>query len=358
MRSTIEDVARLANVSIATVSRYISGQSTLISLSTQERLKQAVAQLGYVPNAAARTLKTGRTRLIGVILADVSHANWSAMLGGIEAGSRELGYGVLISSAHNCAETQQSYLETFLQHGVDGILLNPAANGGQAVFDWTRVKAPVIQLDRGSADVRFPVVTIDNALGASLATRHLLDAGHRRIGIVSWEIAGLSNRQERLDGFLNTMHDAGANVPDQFVAIVNEQNSDGDRGIQELMNQPNPPTAIFTTNMELSLVALRRLKQLGVRVPAEVSIVGFDDPDWAALVDPPLTTVATSPYRIGRLAALRLCRAIEQGRPPDPRPSKLAPVLKIRKSVATPATHADSKRLDAALSQPVMASAK
>src|SRR5680860_22417 len=131
MRSTIEDVARLANVSIATVSRFTSGQTSLISPGTQNRLKYAVDQLSYIPNAAARTLKTGRTRLIGVILADVSHVNWSAMLGGIEAGSRELGYGVLISSAHNSVEVQQSYLETFLQHGVDGILFNPAADSGQ-----------------------------------------------------------------------------------------------------------------------------------------------------------------------------------------------------------------------------------
>ncbi|CAN5825085.1 LacI family DNA-binding transcriptional regulator [soil metagenome] len=336
MRSTIEDVARLANVSIATVSRFTSGQSSLISTVTQQRLQTAIEHLNYIPNAAARTLKTGRTRLIGVILADVSHANWSAMLGGIEAGSRELGYGVLISSAHNSVEVQQSYLETFLQHGVDGILLNPAAESEPTALDWARVKTPVIQLDRGLAYARFPVVAINNAMGASAATHHLLEAGHRKVGIVSWEIAGLSNRQERLDGFLSTMHDAGADVPDRFVAIVNERNSDGDRGIYDLMNQSDPPTAIFTANMELSLVALRELKRIGLCVPAETSIVGFDDPDWAALVDPPLTTVATSPYRIGRLAALRLCRAIEQGRPVYPRHSKLAPVLMIRDSVVPP----------------------
>lgn len=358
MRSTIEDVARLANVSIATVSRFTSGQTALISTATQERLKDAVKHLGYVPNAAARTLKTGRTRLIGVILADVSHVYWSAMLGGIEAGSRELGYGVLISSAHNSAATQQAYLDTFLQQGVDGILFNPAAGAGQAAPDWSRVKTPVIELDRGSAGAMFPVVAIDNALGASLATRHLLDAGHRKIGIVSWNVDGLSNRQERLDGFLGAMHDAGVDVPDRFVAIADDWSSDGDRAMQDLLNRPDPPTAVFTTNMALSLQALKGLKRMGLRVPADVSIVGFDDPEWAPLIDPPLTAVATNPYRLGKLAALRLCRAIDRGRPLDPRNSRLAPVLNIRGSVASPDFRRGSRRLYKSVANPVLVAAE
>jgi len=179
-------------------------------------------------------------------------------------------------------------------------------------------------------------VAVDNAKGASLAVQHLMEAGHRKIGIVSWEINGLSNRRERLDGFLSTMQDAAIDVPERYLAIVDEQSDGGVRGVQRLMDQTDPPTAIFSTNMELSLQVLTGLRQLGLRVPDDVSLVGFDDPEWAPLIEPSLTTIATPPFRLGKLAALRLCRAIERTPSSSSRHSRLAPRLIPRLSVAPP----------------------
>ncbi len=335
-RSTIEDVAILANVSIATVSRYTSGQRSIVAPSTQERLKLAIDKLGYVPNAAARSLKTGRTRLIGVILADVSHAYWSALLGGIQAGCTELGFGVLIASGNNSAANQYDYLRTYLEHGAEGILFNPAAGDAQFVADWMQVRIPVIQLDRGSPGAALPVVAVDNTLGAMLATRHLLERGHSRIGVISWHPETLTNRIERLNGFLTTMYDAGLSVPDQNVALVDQQSGSAREALAAMMAQAEPPTAIFSTNMEISLESVRFFHEAGLRVPADVSIVGFDDPEWTSVVDPPLTAVATPTFRLGKLAAIRVGRAIRMGEPLRLHSSKLAPTLIERRSVAAP----------------------
>jgi LacI family transcriptional regulator, kdg operon repressor len=336
MRSTIEDVARLANVSTATVSRYTSGQADLIAESTQERLRRAIDQLGYVPNAAARTLKTGRTGLIGVILADVSHVYWSAMLGGIEAGSREMGFDVLICSAHNSAAAQHAYLETLLSRGVDGILFNPAPGASGSHGIWNHLRTPVIQLDRGLPDLPYPIVAVDNALGARIATQHLLQHGHRRIGIVSWPVAGLTNREERLSGFLETLRDAGVEPAAHHLIEVDEGEDQIVRCIDELIARPDPPTALFCTNSELTIQTLLALRERGVDVPGSLSLVGFDDPKWAPLVQPPLTAIATPPFRLGKLAALRVCRAIVHKSTLRSGFSRLAPALRDRESVCSP----------------------
>lgn len=335
MRSTIEDVAREAKVSIATVSRFTNGRTAGMSLATQQRLREAIARLNYIPNSAARTLKTGRTRLIGVVLADIAHMYWSTMLAGIEEGCHQMGYGVIISSAGNSAEAQSTYLTTLQRQKVDGILLNPATADPDTIARWAELRGPVIMLDRTFPGLRFPLIAADNRRGAILATEHLLNHGHRRVGFISWEINGLSNRQERLDGFLAAMAAAGLTPPDHHIAFARESWDDGVRSIQTLLAQPDPPTAVFSANMELNLQVLAGLKLMGIRVPQDISVVGFDDAPWDPLLDPPLTAIATTPFRLGKLAALRLCRAIERDEMPTTRESRLPPHLIVRESVTT-----------------------
>jgi DNA-binding LacI/PurR family transcriptional regulator len=334
MRTTIEDVARDAKVSIATVSRFTNGRTTGMSQATQERLREVISRLNYVPNSAARTLKTGRTRLIGVVLADIAHMYWSTMLAGIEEGCQQLGYGVLISSAGNSAEAQSKYLTTLQRQKVDGILLNPATADPNTITRWSSLRGPVIMLDRTFPGLRFPLVAVDNRHGAVLATEHLIAHGHQKIGFISWEIEGLSNRQERLDGFLAAMEGAGLTPAAHHIAFARESWDDGVRSVQELVGQDDSPTAIFSANMELNLQVLVGLKIMGLRVPDDISVVGFDDAPWDPLLDPPLTAVATPPFRLGKLAALRLCRAINQSTMPAQRESRLLPQLIVRSSVS------------------------
>lgn len=334
---TIEDVAKEAGVSIATVSRFMNGQAGAMAPATRERLQRVVERLGYVPNAAARTLKTGRTRLIGVALADIAHMYWSTMLAGIEEGCARLGYGVLIGSASNRVEVQSDQVALFLKQKVDGLLINPTDADTATVAKWAALRCPVIMLDRTVPGLEFPLVSVDNVYGARLAVEHLLQLGHRRIAFVTWPVANLSNRRERLAGYSAALADAGLPTDPALIRVATESWDDGVRQTIDVFNQPDPPTAIFSANMELNLQVLAGLKQLGLRVPEDVSVVGFDDSPWDPLLDPPLTTVATPPRRLGVLAALRLCRAAERGVRLSPRESRIKPHLIVRRSAAPPA---------------------
>jgi DNA-binding LacI/PurR family transcriptional regulator len=334
MTATIEDVAREAHVSIATVSRYTNGRVARMSSATQERLRITIDRLGYIPNAAARTLKTGRTRLVGVVLADIAHMYWSTMLAGIEEGCQELGYGVLISSASNSAESQNKYLDALSRQKVDGFLLNPVMADPRTITSWATLRQPVIMLDRTFPGLGYPLVAVDNVRGAQLAARHLLDHGHRAIAFISWEINGLGNRQERLDGFTSTLRSAGVRPSARHIAFARVSWDDGVRATIDLFGASDRPTAVFSANMELNLQVLAGLKQLGLRVPDDVSVIGFDDAPWDPLLDPPLTAINTPPFRLGKLAALRLCRAIERRVPPAAHDSRLQPELVERMSVA------------------------
>ncbi|MCA9861162.1 MAG: LacI family DNA-binding transcriptional regulator, partial [Thermomicrobiales bacterium] len=273
--ATIEDVARSANVSIATVSRYINGRTLGMSPATKERLRITIATLGYVPNAAARSLKTGRSRLIGVLIANIAHMYWSTMLEGIEDGCRAMGYTMLISSAGNDLETQDRYLRTLLNQNVAGLLINPVFADESTIAQWAAISQPVIMLDRTYPALRKPLVAIDNGHGARLATQHLIDYGHTDIGLISWEINSLSNRKERLDGFLSTLQESGLSIEPDRIAFARESWDDGVRATREMFERANAPTAVFSANMELNLQVLSGLRLLGLRVPRDVSVVGF-----------------------------------------------------------------------------------
>lgn len=336
MRVTIEDVAKEAGVSIATVSRFMNGRPGAMSEATRARIREVVDRLGYVPNSAARTLKTGRSRLIGIVLTEIAHIYWSAMLAGIEESAHEFGYGVVISSAGNSAEAQNRYVSMFLKQKIDGLLLNPASVDSRTIQRWKSLPCPVIMLDRTYPGLDFPLVAVDNALGARMAVEHLLELGHRKIGFVSWSMANLGNRRERFEGYQAALRAAGIEPDPRYVRFCQESWDDGVLETVALFAGEDAPTAVFSANAELNLQVLAGLKQLGLRVPEDVSVVGFDDSPWDPLLEPALTTVATPPYQLGKLAAHLLCEAIENGTHLQRSERRLKPHLVIRASAGPP----------------------
>ena len=330
MGKTIEDVAREAGVSIATVSRYLNGQGGLVAGGTGDRIRTAVERLGYVPNAAARSLKTGKTHLIGVLLANIAHPYWSVVLAGVEEACQRAGYGAIVSSAADRADIEHSYLQTFLKQRVDGVLLNPAHADPATVAVWARLRVPVVLIDRTLPGLPFPLVAMDNALGTRLAVEHLLGLGHRRIGFVSWRPGGLSNRKERLAGYLETLAAAGLAPDPSLVRFAEDGWSDGVDQTIALLAQPDPPSAIVSASSMLNLQVLAAVKRRGLRVPDDVSVVGYDDSPWDPLLDPPLTTVATPARDLGVAAAGELAAAIASGNGDRPREVRLAPELVVR----------------------------
>jgi LacI family transcriptional regulator len=191
-------------------------------------------------------------------------------------------------------------------------------------------------LDRTFSGLTFPLVAVDNVFGVTLAVEHLLGLGHRSIGFVSWPVDGLHNRQERLDGYLQTMRAAGIEPNKNHLRFPRESWDAGVLETTALFGDANRPTSVVSANMELNLQVLAGLKQLHLRVPDDVSVVGFDDSPWDPLLDPPLTTVATPPHQLGKLAAHLLCESIDTGVRTQASDVRLEPHLVIRRSAAPP----------------------
>ncbi|CAA9546688.1 MAG: hypothetical protein AVDCRST_MAG59-1363 [uncultured Thermomicrobiales bacterium] len=334
MATTIEDVAREAGVSIATVSRYLNGPDGIVAEDTGDRVRAVVERLGYVPNSVARSLKTGRTRLIGVLLANIAHPYWSVVLSGVEEACQRAGYGAIVSSAADRADVENSYLRAFLRQRVDGILLNPATAAPSTVEAWARLTVPVVTIDRTLPGLPFGLVAMDNALGTRLGVEHLLGLGHRRIGFVSWRPDGLSNREERLAGYQDALADAGVEADGELIRFAADGWSDGVDQTLALLAERDPPSAIVSASSMLNLQVLAAVKRRGLRVPDDVSVVGYDDSPWDPLLDPPLTTVATPAKGLGWAAAERLIRAIEGDHPDDAGEVRLVPELVVRHSTS------------------------
>lgn len=336
MRTTIEDVAREAGVSIATVSRFMNGRGGGVAEGTRARLQEVVDRLGYVPNPVARSLKTGRSRLIGVILSNIAHPYWSTVLSGVEEACQRRGYSVIVSSAGDKAEVENRYLRVFLDQQVDGILLNPARADPATIAQWSALSCPVITLDRTLPGLPFGLVAMDNVLGARLAVEHLVALGHRRIGFLTWQVGNLTNRVERLRGYRETMAANDLEPDPGLVRFAEDGWSDGVRRTVDLLRQTDRPSAVVSAASTLNLQVLAGVKQVGLRVPEDVSVVGYDESPWDPLLDPPLTTVSTPAHRLGVTAAERLCSAIDAGGPSPSEEVRLQPWLVVRRSTAPP----------------------
>lgn len=333
---TIGDVAREAGVSISTVSRIVNGEHGAAAEETRARIFAAIDQLGYLPNGAARSLKTGRSRMIGVLLADIAHPYWNTVLGGVNDACSRLGYGALVSSAGEDANVEDRYLRMFRSQQIAGLLLNPTQADEETITRWAKLDLPVVMVDRTLPGLPFALVAAQNSEGVCAATQHLLDLGHREIGFVSWTLGSYENRRERLAGYLQALREASITPRDENIAFAEVGWQDGVRASLELLDRADRPTAVVSGNAMLNLQVLAAAKQLDLRVPQDLSVVGFDDSPWDDLVDPPLTTVATPAREIGVVATELLLESIDRGTSTVGVERRLPTRLVIRQSSAPP----------------------
>jgi DNA-binding LacI/PurR family transcriptional regulator len=271
-----------------------------------------------------------------VVLANIAHPYWSVVLAGVEEACQRAGYSVIVSSAGDRADVEDRYLQMFLKQRVDGILLNPAMAGPEMVELWGGLAAPVVTIDRTLPGLPFDLVAMDNALGTRLAVEHLLGLGHRRIGFVSWPAETFSNRQERLQGYTEALESVGLAPDDALVKFAAEGWSDGVERTLELLDAPEPPTAILSATSMLNLQILAAIQRRGLRVPEDISVVGYDDSPWDSLLDPPLTTVATPAFQLGVAASEHLIAAIDSPGERAFHEIRLTPELVVRQSTAPP----------------------
>ncbi len=306
---TRNDVAKLAGVSPALVSYVLNNGPRPVSEKKRARVLQAIQELDYKPNAVARNLRLQRTSTIGLILPDTKNAYFSEIAHGIEWVAFENNYIVILCHSGNSLERELQYVDILRMQCVAGVIWIPATTSLEPYHRLTRYGIPTILLDRLFPGREIPAIVANNFRGGYLATQHLIQLGHRRIGAITRPIA-LSHSQERIDGYLTALRDADIPIDKHLIVTGGYSLEDGRRAFNQLLALRNPPTALFAYNDIMAIGALRAAHQHGLKVPDNFSIVGFDDIPEAEFTTPALTTVYQPKFDMGCMASKLLLRLI------------------------------------------------
>ncbi len=333
--TTIQDVAARAGVSVATVSRWLSGQQ----VRSADDVSRAVEDLGYRPNMSARSLKTGRRGAVGVIVPDIANPFFAAVVKGLERAIPDGSIRMLLANSEESAELEAELLADLLDR-VDAFVLAPVNELDSAPLELGRQGVPLVLLDRevDGDDPSHPhdVVLVDNAAGAASAARHLLDLGHRRIAMINGPASTTPGRERRA-GFLAVLAEAGLTPQPEYDLVGDFREGSGDRLTRQLMTLTEPPTALFTANNEMTVGSLRALQDLAVDVPGRLSLVGFDDLVLGSLLSPPLTCVARDEVAQGERVMTLLLGRLSGTDTTPPRREVLPTRLVVRGTTAAPA---------------------
>jgi LacI family transcriptional regulator len=297
----VEDVAAAAGVSGATVSRLIN-RTGPVSPKLRERIERAVTQLGYVPNGAARALASHRTRAIGVIVPTLENANFAIAAEGAQRYLINAGYQMLVASSDYDPAQEWAHIQSLVAHGIDGIIL-VGARRSEEVTEYLRSRRLPYVVTWSLTDQNTPSVGFDNGEAARQLAKHLLDLGHRQVGV----IAGLTKNNDRaaarLDGIRRAFRERGLEFPRELLIERPYRIVEGQLALRALWAMSPPPTAVICGNDQLAFGALIECYRQGIVVPDEVSIVGFDDLEFASQILPTLTTIHVPAEEIGRRAA-------------------------------------------------------
>lgn len=339
--ATIRDVAERADVSVASVSRVLTGAGP-VTETTRAKVLQAVEALQYVPHSGARSLSTSKTHTIGVILPDLYGEFFSELIRGMDVAARTLGYHLIVSSSHDDAEEASAAIRS-MRGRVDGlIVLSPHVDAVNLASGLVG-RLPILVMN-GGMDEGTPSIVVDNHGGAVQAVEHLIAAGRRRIAHIAGPTGNLE-AESRMAGYMEAM--AAAGLPTMVIEGAFSQASGHDAGVQ-LAALPEPPDAVFAGNDNMAVGAMLALQDAGLVVPDQVAIVGFDDIPLAALVRPGLTTLRIKIAETGRNALERVVRLIRADGDADTACEVVRPELVVRPSSTAerPGGAADLNRTD------------
>ena len=303
MTVTIKDVARVAEVSIATASRALT-RTDLVSAETRRRVREVAARLHYTPHGGARSLITKRTDTIGVLLPDLYGDFFSELIRGIDQTAQREGYQCIVSNARHSGPTLEAALRA-MRGRVDGlVLMSPEFCGG--ISERTLPAGfPVVLLNCPPSGTPHDSLNVDNYAGTYTIVRHFTALGHKRIAILTGA-AGNFDATERLRGYHAALSDAGLTALSELIIPGDFSEAAGERGTRELLKLRDRPTAIFAANDGMAIGALSALREAGLRVPEDIAVGGFDDIAMARYVNPTLTTVHIDISALGERAAASL----------------------------------------------------
>ncbi|MDP8958588.1 MAG: LacI family transcriptional regulator [Actinomycetota bacterium] len=329
-KPTINEVAERAGVSKSLVSLVMRGAPN-VSDGKREEVLKAASELGYRPNAVARSLVEGRTRVIGVMLSDLHNPFFAEVVDGIEAEASRRGYRALMSSGQRVPAREQEAIETFLDLRTDGVIVAGPSLPTQPIVAASR-SAPVVVVGRTMRSPSVDSVTDDDRMGAELAVDHLASLGHRRIACIDGGRA--AGAEPRRRGYRRGMLRLGLSAQVQVVPGAFTEEG-GYQGMKGLLGLKVPPTAICAANDLAAIGAMNAIEERGLAVPLDVSVVGYDNTALAALRHVQLTTINQPRFEIGAQAVAVLLERIEQGRT-TPRRVLLPPSLVIRDTTGPP----------------------
>jgi LacI family transcriptional regulator len=326
----IREVAKRANVSPSTVSRVLGG-TTRVAEEKRARVLAAIDELDYRPNVSAQSLKGIRTRTIGLVIPNVRNLVLPAAIRGVEDVARNHGYAVVLCNTDEDSEKEQFYIKTLKSRLIDGFLFTTAKINSHNIKELQAEGFPVMLLLR-ELDEQSHAVVLDHYNGAYQATNYLLSRGLKKIGLVNGSL-DIKLYNERYAGYRSALKEAGLKVPDEAVVHGIDGGIEAYRAATRILLNRVDIDAFFATSDDKALGVMRAIKDLGLSIPGDISVIGFDNADIALLLDPPLTTVAQSLYEMGAAACQQLIEMIEAHQPVPPQIQRFPAEVVIRNSV-------------------------
>lgn len=332
-RISIKDVAEKAGVSTATVSHVIN-HTRFVRDETRDKVEQAIKELNYQPSAIARGLATNATRTIGLIISDITNPFFTAVARGVEDELNKHGYHTIFCNTDEDPEREDEYLRLLFAHHIDGLLIAPTGVESGRLSGMAAAEIPIVMLDRDTPGIEAPLVQVDNEAGGYYATKYLLELGHRRIGVLRG-LETISTQMVRVEGYRRALREVGVAIDEALIVRADphyhanqisnltgqntiapefltnlQMTPNAFNALQQLLDLPDRPTAIFVTNNQMMLGALHALRERNLVCPDDISLICFDDHDWAPLFSPPLTVVRQPTYELGQKAANLLMQLI------------------------------------------------
>jgi LacI family transcriptional regulator len=335
---TIRDVASHARVSVTTVSHVLNG-TRAVSPEARDRVRHAVEALNYVPSALARSLKSSRTHTVGMLIPNNSNPYFAEIIRGIEDRCYASGFSVVLCNTDDEPLKQSTYVRLMAEKQVDGIIVVSSGTDPELISELRKLSMPQVIVDREIEDLAADLVEVHHEAGARLATEYLLGLGHRRIACIAGPQA-LSSARQRLEGYRNALKAAGIRADAAWIRTGDFTSEGGYAAALSLLQGGGErPTAVFAANDLMAVGAICAAAQQGLRIPQDLSVIGFDDIALANHTNPPLTTIAQPKHETGHLAAdLLLLRIAQPGRELQKR--VLQPVLRERASCSAHAAGA------------------
>jgi LacI family transcriptional regulator len=308
----ITDVARKANVSIATVSRVVNNSPHKVNPATRERVLRVIRELDFHPNALAKGLPMRKTLTIGIIIPDISNPYYSEIVRGIQDVADRTGYSVILQNTDGKQEGIIRSIYLLREKSTDGVIFSGGVISGFETLSILReLKERVVVIGRHEVD--FPAVTVDNIGGAAQAVQHLVDLGHTRIGFIGGS-EGSTTSTDRLTGYRNALAKNGVKIDEHLIRYGSWDPRSGYLMAKSLLKGNGRPTAIVSANDQMAFGAVKAAKEMGLDVPGALAVTGFDNVPLSSYFDPPLTTVEIPIQEIGSAAMRMLIGRISDGK--------------------------------------------